>query len=1209
MYACVLPPCWLRAVLTTALVLGLIVADTAVGQEDEQSTAAMPKASNVSGEEQERLRSESIELEKAGKIAEAIAATEQVLAIELQLLGRDSLELAETYERLAQLHVMADSLNAAELAADESHRLKKQHLGDGHWQVTDARWTARDIKQRGELSLAELRELDTADATVTRAMELVATRRYADAMAVLKNMPPVYQRILGEVHPKHGHSLFVLAHTHAFQGDYTLATPLYERAREIQRAALGEDHPGYANNLSSLAFAYQMQRDFMRAEPLYQQALVIKNKWLGAEHADFLMSLEVLAQLYQSTGRHAEARPLLEQVVATRKKTLGDKHLLYARGINNVAQTYQALGDYRRAEQHFLEAMAILRPIVGERHADYGAVVNNLATLYQYTREYARAAPLSEQALQIFREAFGEKHPKYAAGLHNLGYLYRLMGDHARAESLFTEAIQIYKQSLGNQHPEYATALHSLAELYHVTEQYDRARRFYLEALQIRIDTGNTEGVGYAINVNDLALLYHTTGELDRAEELFVEALEITKRAVGEQHREYAVALGNLAALYQAQGEFDRALPLCQEAITALKNSLGEGHVDYAVSLNRLSWLHAVQGDYVQALELAENADRIQRANLQKVLAGASEHTMRTFLATQRDAASWLISLAQKTPDTPHAASAAYRAALGRKTAVFDAMLRLRQFERLAAGDSAIAAQSLRLRELRQKVANSALSPAGSSPAEDRRKDLLEIDALETQLNRELQKALGPSRALNLDTFDLDSLATKLPADAALIELVQYTPFNFQATDQDQLWQGTRYVAFILRTGEQAEVDLVDLGPAEAIDRLVDELRAHVVGTPRAVALSSEEELEAEYRDIAEPLSQLVVAPLLAKIGGQARLFIAPDGEMARIPWEALLDDQDRYLVETRSLSYLSSGTDLLRESIPLGKGTVVFAAPDYQLDGQRAAPSPQLIAQLRGKSHDVFAGDVSIDVRGLNWDALPATLQEAEQIQDLLNGHPELGPVTKLLGATALEGALKQMRAPRLLHLATHGYYLPNQKTTQATGAEAFTLDSSGRVSAARGLAALGRLENPLLRSGLVLAGANRRRDESASDVPSEAVDDGWVTAEEIGLLDLAGTELVVLSACETGLGDLRTGEGVSGLRRAFVHAGVRTLVTSLYKVPDTATQELMTEFYTRISDNQSKQAALSAAERTIIAKRRQEQGGAHPFFWSSFILVGDPD
>ena len=198
-------------------------------------------------------------------------------------------------------------------------------------------------------------------------------------------------------------------------------------------------------------------------------------------------------------------------------------------------------------------------------------------------------------------------------------------------------------------------------------------------------------------------------------------------------------------------------------------------------------------------------------------------------------------------------------------------------------------------------------------------------------------------------------------------------------------------------------------------------------------------------------------------------------------------------------------------------------------------------------------------------------------------------------MGAEALEEVLKAMPAPRILHLATHGFFLDHERA-------AADEEGSG-ASGAR--ARLKKMDNPLLRSGIVLAGANAigKADTSAR------VDDGWVTAEEIALLNLRGTELVVLSACQTGLGDVRSGEGVFGLRRAFLYAGAKTLVTSLFEVPDRDTRDLMKHFYRNLQAGHGKLAALHGAQREMLTQRRLAGGAAHPFFWASFILVGDPD
>ncbi|NND72182.1 MAG: CHAT domain-containing protein, partial [Rhodothermales bacterium] len=235
--------------------------------------------------------------------------------------------------------------------------------------------------------------------------------------------------------------------------------------------------------------------------------------------------------------------------------------------------------------------------------------------------------------------------------------------------------------------------------------------------------------------------------------------------------------------------------------------------------------------------------------------------------------------------------------------------------------------------------------------------------------------------------------------------------------------------------------------------------------------------------------------------------------------------------------------------------------------------------------------------VRGMQWDPLAGAAAEAEDVQESL-GDTEYGPVVTYSDSLALEETFKDVRRPRILHVATHGYFLKEVDEDAATATEAIGGASFG---AARGLGMLRTADNPLLRSGVILAGANNIGIEEV-----EGVDDGWVTAEEISLMDLRGTELVVLSACESGLGDIKSGQSVQGLRQAFQLAGAQSILSTLYKVPDTETRQIVKSFYGHLRDGLSTTEALNKAQREMIRQRREEHGGAHPFFWASFIAVG---
>jgi CHAT domain-containing protein len=318
------------------------------------------------------------------------------------------------------------------------------------------------------------------------------------------------------------------------------------------------------------------------------------------------------------------------------------------------------------------------------------------------------------------------------------------------------------------------------------------------------------------------------------------------------------------------------------------------------------------------------------------------------------------------------------------------------------------------------------------------------------------------------------------------------------------------------------------------------------------------------------------MAKIIPVLGGATNVLIAPDGTLNVVPFAALVDDTNRFLVKRFTFTYLTSGRDLLRLAVkvkPRGGG-VVFADPSFD------TISAAQVARANDPADLGTRGRRSADLASLTWQALPGTGQEADEIGRRMRG------LTIYRGAEATEGALKALHGPKLLHLATHGFFLPD-KTPAAQPA------ASGGLPAMTGSA--GELhDNPLLRSGLALAGANHR---------SSGDDDGILTAMEASGLDLWGTKLVVLSACETGVGKATNGEGVYGLRRALVIAGATGLVMTLWQVDDVATKNLMASYYARLAAGKPLSSALRDTQLEIQANPNY----AHPYYWASFLPAGD--
>jgi len=423
-----------------------------------------------------------------------------------------------------------------------------------------------------------------------------------------------------------------------------------------------------------------------------------------------------------------------------------------------------------------------------------------------------------------------------------------------------------------------------------------------------------------------------------------------------------------------------------------------------------------------------------------------------------------------------------------------------------------------------------------------------------------------------------------LPAGAALVELTRYHPFDFKA-QRGWAFAPARYAAYVLRAdGAPA---WVKLGPADAVERAVADLRR---------ALKSK---GADVRQHARALDELIMRPARRLLGESKQLFLSPDAALNLVPFEALVDEQNRYLIESYSFTYLTSGRDLLRlqASAKSDQPPVVIADPSFD-----SASGGSAAASNTGE-----AASRSADLRNVSFGPLPGTAGEAQAVGSILAG------VQLLTQARATEAALKQVKSPSILHVATHGFFLADQSQDPDAAARGLAL-ASGNAAALTSSAR----ENPLLRSGLALAGANRRQGGGAED--------GVLTALEAAGLNLWGTQLVVLSACETGLGEVPTGAGVYGLRRALVLAGSGAQVMSLWQVDDASTRDLMTAYYKRLRAGEGRGDALrgvqlemlkggtaqeaSAAQRGLgseLGAGSKPSDRSHPFYWAAFIQSGD--
>ncbi len=606
------------------------------------------------------------------------------------------------------------------------------------------------------------------------------------------------------------------------------------------------------------------------------------------------------------------------------------------------------------------------------------------------------------------------------------------------------------------------------------------------------------------------------------------------------------------------------------------------------------------------------------------------------YLRSIQGAVDMFLSLAsQRCPPSDVAARTAMDLILKRKAIGAEALAAQREAV-LSEKYPSLREQLNKLRTLTNQIAQTMLAGPGNEAVNAYRKRLDDWNTEREQLEAQLARMIPEMDLVQqLNAADYCAVSNALPECSALVEFVRFHAFDFITAPAkgESRWGSPRYLAFVLRAQEPLSLKMVDLGDAEAIDLMITSFRSRITSEAEGRSLSGQKADEKTHRAVIAASNELRAAvfdPIIPYLGGQNRLLIAPDGELNRLPFEVLPSDGG-HLIDRYHISYLSVGRDVLRfgqSTIRRPTDSLVIADPDFGLGSQpdlnsETLPSPSSQTIPTSSNRFSFLSKLGLGKRphatsttptSLNTPStditqsmiaksphsrelartiqevprLPETAEEGLTIAGMLN-------VPCWLGQDALERPLKTVISPQILHLATHGFFIKDQQREIQfkTQPRDFTDLMLSRIATAD-------IENPLLRSGLVLAGVNTWLK---GGIPPEEAEDGVLTAFDVSALDFTDTDLVVLSACETGLGDIRVGEGVFGLRRALILAGAKTLVMSLWKVPDEQTKELMIDFYSRILKGVPRAEALRDAQLAI------KKNYPHPYFWGAFICQGDPD
>jgi tetratricopeptide (TPR) repeat protein len=1124
--------------------------------------------------EAKRLNNQAVELYQQGKYNEAISLAEKALAIRKKVLGENHLDTATSLNNLAELYRSQGRYSEAEPLYKQALAIYKAQLGDNHPDTakslsnlaglyeSQGRYSEAEplYKQALAIYKAQLGDNhpDTATSLNNLALLYKSQGRYAEAEPLFKQALAIKKAQLGDNHPDTASILDNLAGFYESQGRYSEAEPLSKQALAIRKAQLGDNHPDTANSLNNLAGLYESQGRYSEAEPLLKQALAIRKAQLGDNHPDTAGSLNSLAELYRSQGRYSEAEPLYKQALAIRKRQLGDNHPDTANSLNNLAILYESQGRYSEAESLYKQALAIRKAQLGDNHPDTATSLNNLAAIYNSQGRYSEAEPLYKQALAIRKAQLGDNHPDTAGSLNNLAAIYNSQGRYSEAEPLYKQALAIRKAQLGDNHPDTATSLNNLAAIYDSQGRYSEAEPLYKQALAIYKAQLGDNHPDTATSLNNLAAIYDSQGRYSEAEPLYKQALAIYKAQLGDNHPDTAISLSNLAELYDSQGKYSEAEPLLKQALAIRKTQLGDNHPDTATSLNNLAIFYQSQDDIPHAIEFLRQGITVEEYNLSENLNIGDEKQKQDYMKTVLGTTYRVISLnLQAAPNNPEATHLALKTILQRKGRILDVLTNSLQILRQQINDPESQTLLEQLIQKQTQLSNLTFQKTDTIKSfETHRQEIAKLKTENKQLANKLSRRSAEFRNLS-QPITLEAIQKLIPTNAALVEIVRYQPFNPKATKDSEKFGKPHYAVYILFAN--GEIKTKDLGETQPIDEQVTAFRRNLADPKTPIP-----QLQKSARQLDEKLTQ----PIRQLLGNTKTLLLSPDSALNLIPFEVLVDENNQYLLENYQITYLTSGRDLLRqkEKFASQQPPLIIADPLYNQTGQKVALTPNSTR--------------SINLADSVFSPLEATKEEAEAIKKLL---PQS---TVLTQAQATENALKQVKKPNILHIATHGFFLEstkNKNENQRDNKNEGERNSPLRID-----------DNPLLRSGLVFAGVK---------VSQSAGDDGVLSALEATNLNLVGTKLVVLSACDTGNGDISTGEGIYGLRRALVIAGSESQLISLWKVSDNETKNLMIAYYQRLKKGEGRSEALRQTQLAMLKREDQK----HPFYWASFIPSGD--
>ncbi len=900
---------------------------------------------------------------------------------------------------------------------------------------------------------------------------------------------------------------------------------------------------------------YLVKKDYKNALDLAEKSIVEIRKTMGNNTETEFTILGKIGKIYYLSGNYEKAIEYYTKEKELISELKGKNSAPYARAINNISVIYQTIGKNELVEDFLIESVSIKKEILGENDTSYAKSLNNLAQFYVNEGRFPEAEFLFTQSLDIKKKFLKDDDPSYALTLVNLGLLYKRIGDNQKAKVLLEEAYNTIKNTMKEDEPEYINTLFNLSILYMQTGENEKAIPLIEKTKNIEKLLSKDLKITTANNLYNLAQLKIGIKQNKEAQ-LILEDLSLNfKNKFGNSHPLYVQIIRTLGVSYWIDEKYNLALEKLQEAIQLTKLIYDESNVNYAVALHNYAGLLKEMKEYESAEEYYRKSFEVYKLQIDKYFPYYSESEKAKFYLDLKEKFEMFnCFIVQRYTDNPNISTEMYDFQLSTKGVLLDYSKKLRNSIYSSNNQQNIDKYNnwISNKEYLVKLYNMSKGELKQTKA-----DVDSLDFFVNKLEKELS-LISSQNSQQTTEITWRDIQKKLKPNEAAIEIVRFKFFN-------KGWQDSTYYAALILTSETINFPvLILIKKGNELDNTYLKNYKNLIKSK----FPDKKSYSVYWQEIDEFVKDKEV------------LYISLDGVYNNINVSTLQRSDGSFVIDNKNIIILSNTKELLdltnkSNKINSSPTALLLGAPkfdinkDYEFKVKKYVNKDDLLKEENPNKIEI--------------SELPATKKEISIINELLTSKN--WKTKELIGVNASEVNLKKMNHPNLIHIATHGYFFTGLND-----------NSKERVF---GVDVEKAAQNPLLRSGLLLAGASNSVNFDLNQ--ADTVENGVMTAYETMNLDLSDNNLTVLSACETGLGEVMNGEGVYGLQRAFLIAGAKSLIMSLWTVDDKATQELMTTFYDYWLSGEKIGVAFRNAQLKIKEKYKE------PYYWGAFILLGE--